>query len=248
MSLSFLICANVVLLCRLGLFFRDEPPTARAWAWAIVTELGMLVAAFEFSTPLLAAAGATLAVNLVGRWRETRPGPRNLARWTLGALHLAALSVCTASAHGMAFRPFWTEAGQALARHTTLAPYLFAVGSPAAERILFALLLSANEANLLIRAVFERLDLKPRRTAGPDRSIVDEGEFNRGRIIGVLERVLLCFFILQGQFGAIGFVLAAKAFTRFKALDDRPFAEYVLIGTLLSACLALAIGILVRVG
>jgi hypothetical protein len=49
-------------------------------------------------------------------------------------------------------------------------------------------------------------------------------------------------FILRGQYGAIGFVLAAKAFTRFKALDDRPFAEYVLIGTLLSACLALAAG------
>jgi hypothetical protein len=54
--------------------------------------------------------------------------------------------------------------------------------------------------------------------------------------------VLLYSFVLQGQYGAIGFILAAKAFTRFKALDDRPFAEYVLIGTLLSACLALATG------
>ena len=54
--------------------------------------------------------------------------------------------------------------------------------------------------------------------------------------------MLLYSFVLQSQYGAIGFNLAAKAFTRFKALDDRPFAEYVLIGTLLSAYLALATG------
>ncbi|MES1194726.1 MAG: hypothetical protein ABUL65_02450, partial [Opitutus sp.] len=108
-------------------------------------------------------------------------------------------------------------------------------------------LLVANEANLAIRAVFDWLDLKPRTVAAAGGSgIVDVGEFNRGRIIGVLERVLLYVFLLQGQFGAIGFVLAAKAFTRFKALDDRAFAEYVLIGTLLSACLALGIAATVR--
>jgi hypothetical protein len=82
------------------------------------------------------------------------------------------------------------------------------------------------------------LDLKPRALPA-GQGVIDMGEFNRGRVIGVLERVLLYWFIMAGQLGAIGFVLAAKAFTRFKALDDRPFAEYVLIGTLLSACLAL---------
>jgi hypothetical protein len=63
--------------------------------------------------------------------------------------------------------------------------------------------------------------------------------------IGLLERVLIYGFILQGQYGAIGFVTAAKAFTRFKALDDRSFAEYVLVGTLLSGGLALLFGLLV---
>jgi hypothetical protein len=116
-----------------------------------------------------------------------------------------------------------------------------------AQVLLFGLLLVANEANLAIRAVFDWLDLKPRTAAAAGASgIVDVGEFNRGRIIGILERVLLYVFLLQGQFGAIGFVLAAKAFTRFKALDDRAFAEYVLIGTLLSACLALTIAAAVR--
>ena len=36
-----------------------------------------------------------------------------------------------------------------------------------------------------------------------------------------------------------GFVLAAKSFARFKELDKREFAEYVLIGTLISMILAI---------
>lgn len=90
------------------------------------------------------------------------------------------------------------------------------IASRSFQVVVFALLVSANEANLVIRAVFEQLDLKPRLAASVGGNVVDVGEFNRGRIIGVLERLLLCFFVLHGQFGAIGFVLAAKAFTRFR--------------------------------
>ncbi|MCB1318491.1 MAG: hypothetical protein KDK27_21140, partial [Leptospiraceae bacterium] len=52
-------------------------------------------------------------------------------------------------------------------------------------------------------------------------------------------------FILSGAFEAAGFIMAAKGFARFKELDDRNFAEYVLIGTLLSAGFAILIGIFV---
>ena len=38
------------------------------------------------------------------------------------------------------------------------------------------------------------------------------------------------------------FVLTAKAFTRFRELDSRDFAEYVLIGTLMSVGLAALVG------
>jgi len=44
----------------------------------------------------------------------------------------------------------------------------------------------------------------------------------------------------------MGLVLAAKALTRFRALDDRDFAEYVLIGTLASILFALLVGIALR--
>ena len=70
-----------------------------------------------------------------------------------------------------------------------------------------------------------------------------EGELARGRLIGILERALALTLVLLGQFGALGFVVAAKALARFRGLDDRDFAEYFLIGTLASLLHAVAVGV-----
>ena len=43
-----------------------------------------------------------------------------------------------------------------------------------------------------------------------------------------------------------GMILAAKAIVRYQALDDRDFAEYVLIGTLTSLLIALFVGMGIR--
>ncbi len=40
----------------------------------------------------------------------------------------------------------------------------------------------------------------------------------------------------------IGFILAAKAFARSKELENRSFAEYVLLGTLVSTLIAILAG------
>jgi hypothetical protein len=245
MTIAYLFFANVVLLGRLVVHFRDDAPSRRAWLLKGTIELAVLAACFRFSWPV-AAAGATVAVFTGLALRgESRPGPRNFSRLLLGLLELIALSIWFAPSFGTDFRPGFAVAAAHLPEWTTLASLFAAVGGHSFHLFCFGLLLAANEANLAIRTVFDWLDLKPRKPAA-DGGLVDIGELNRGRIIGVLERALLYIFILQGQFGAIGFVLAAKAFTRFKALDDRSFAEYVLIGTLLSAGLALAIGALVR--
>ena len=74
-------------------------------------------------------------------------------------------------------------------------------------------------------------------------SLLSEGEHFG---IGLVERVLIYAFVLSGQFGAIGFTLAAKGFTRFKELENRGFAEYVLIGTLLSSSIAMAVGVWIK--
>ena len=105
-----------------------------------------------------------------------------------------------------------------------------------------------NEVNFIIRYFFEALSLIPKITDKEGKEIdeEDEKEYNAGRVIGMLERILILFFVLVNQFGAIGFIIAAKGFTRFKELDKREFAEYVLIGTLLSSVFAIAVAFLIK--
>jgi hypothetical protein len=139
-------------------------------------------------------------------------------------------------------RPWIVTLGTVVPATTALGGWLVALLSLAGLKTIFGLLLAANEANLLIRAVLGRLQLRP---GGAVATGIDADEYARGRVIGVLERALIYFFVLNGQFGAVGFTLAAKGFTRFKELEDRGFAEYVLIGTLLSSGLAMLAAALV---
>ena len=67
-----------------------------------------------------------------------------------------------------------------------------------------------------------------------------------GKIIGMLERILVFILIYYSQYAAIGFLLTAKTVTRFKDLENRDIAEYYLIGTLLSIVIAFIVSILAR--
>lgn len=110
--------------------------------------------------------------------------------------------------------------------------------------VAFGALLLLNEINFLIRYLFEELKLYP--VFNNENKVVDEKEYNAGRIIGMLERILIYLFVLVDQITVIGFIIAAKGFTRFKELDKRDFAEYVLIGTLLSSFFALIISFFIK--
>jgi hypothetical protein len=68
---------------------------------------------------------------------------------------------------------------------------------------------------------------------------------NAGQYIGILERLFVFGFIILGHWQVIGFLLAAKSVFRFGDLSrskDRKLTEYILIGTLLSFGLAIAVG------
>jgi len=112
--------------------------------------------------------------------------------------------------------------------------------------ILLGFLLNLNEVNFVIRLMLEKLDLTPKKPLKDDKGNIDNKEYNAGRIIGILERIIIYFFVLNGNYTAIGFVIAAKGITRFKELEKRSFAEYVLIGTLLSITLAAGIALLIK--
>ena len=246
MNPAFLALANLCLCTRLVCLFRNDVADARVWRLKTMVEVVVATLLFPVGSLWFAVVLTLAGFNYAGFRVERRSRRKDFARLLLGAFELAVLSVWLSPRLGLVFRPELTGWAASLGQWTTLASFLSLFGSVRFQLVLFGLLLAANESNLVIRAMFDWLDLKPRSGAAGSGGMVDVGEFNRGRIIGILERVLLYSFLLQAQYGAIGFILAAKAFTRFKALDDRPFAEYVLIGTLLSACLALANGGMVR--
>lgn len=122
-----------------------------------------------------------------------------------------------------------------------------AMGSLVTAQVVIAgLLLVINEMNIVLRYILKIMGLE---SVGnqEDTVNVSEEEYSMGRLIGLLERIFIVIFVLLNQYSAIGFILAAKGVTRFNNFkDDRPFAEYVLIGTLLSSLLALIIGWVVK--
>lgn len=72
-----------------------------------------------------------------------------------------------------------------------------------------------------------------------------------GKWIGIFERILVYTFVITGEAGSIGFLIAAKSVLRFndiKGSDARKEAEYVLIGTLMSFAFSILTGLLVRTG
>lgn len=68
-----------------------------------------------------------------------------------------------------------------------------------------------------------------------------------GEWIGILERFLIIIFVMLGQYAGVGFLLAAKSVFRFGDMrreQDRKLTEYIMLGTLFSVSLAVALGLL----
>lgn len=110
----------------------------------------------------------------------------------------------------------------------------------------------AGGGSFIVRGLLNKAGVLPRQqdsagapaahVAGEDAP-VDAVEFSRGRIIGVLERVIVLVLMAVQAYQAIAFLMAAKGLIRSKDLESRDFAEYFLIGTLASMALALAGGV-----
>lgn len=67
-----------------------------------------------------------------------------------------------------------------------------------------------------------------------------------GKIIGILERVLIFIFMMLGQYAGIGFLVAAKSifrFGEFKESENRMEAEYIIIGTFASFLFSILVSI-----
>ena len=89
---------------------------------------------------------------------------------------------------------------------------------------------------LAVKPFTDELQKEQERT-GTNEGTVRRGFESGGKIIGYLERSLIFLFMLTGQPGGIGFLIAAKSIFRFGEIRDRQNrleAEYIIIGTLMS--------------
>lgn len=104
-----------------------------------------------------------------------------------------------------------------------------------------AIIFLTNPASVIIKTLISQWTPDTIHTLAA--SLPDAGKF-----IGILERLLVLTFIVTDHWEAVGFLLAAKSVFRFgnlKESHDRKLTEYVLIGTLLSFGIAMAVAILV---
>ena len=105
--------------------------------------------------------------------------------------------------------------------------------------VILCFLFCTKPVNIIIREIMKTFDIEIK---------MNDDLPNAGKLIGITERFLILTFIFLQQFEAIGFLLAAKSILRYKNDDDNNTikTEYVLIGTLLSFGLTLAITQFVR--
>jgi hypothetical protein len=258
---SFLWFLLFVLASRFALILRDAPLTRRQALMLAGVQAAALLAVAP-SVRMLPLVLLVVTANLVGAWLERRePGRAGGYRLAVLLLILLGAGFSFAPAQAVAPNPLWPLLADWLGRYFLLpAPLAAGSGSaPVVLTVLIGALLVMHESNLLIRLMLQlirvvpyardgggaptdtELILPPLRPGAPPQRL-DLREYNAGRFIGVLERLLVYVFVLQGQYAAIGLILAAKSFARFRELDRREFAEYVLIGTLLSVGGAVLVG------
>ncbi len=104
--------------------------------------------------------------------------------------------------------------------------------------IITSYIICTKPANIFIKEIFKTFEINANNTGNDDLP-------NAGKLIGIIERFLVITFIILNQYEAVGFLIAAKSILRFKD-DNTVKTEYVLVGTMLSFGIAIALGIIIN--
>lgn len=244
--MEFYYLLNIIILARLFFFFRDNPISLRKLIILITIEIIFLLV-FKLNLILWGFVIILILLNILFYFLENRSKRINLIRFASLISNIALISLFTSESFSVRFNIDFITQLKTISKYFSILNFIDNINLLHFNIISAGFLLLLNEVNFVIRYFFEVFSLIPQSAEDIDRSIkVDEKEYNAGRVIGMLERILILFFVLMDQYSAIGFIIAAKGFTRFKELDKREFAEYVLIGTLLSSFIAIVISILVK--
>ena len=230
MMLVFLYLLNVVLITRALWVFSDEQVRCSVLATGFVIQLSALLLLQWGLVVLLLIAGIILT-NLLTWFLErgtVDQGRKFGARMVGLVCWLMVLGILCSNLLDVSFSS-WTI--KMIHRVRELSDVLDLMGQNHLLIILACcagIFLAVVEAHTAVRFFFQTLNVKPgiKRNDRPSEPIeIDQVEYNRGRVIGALERLMTFFFVLNGAYSALGFLIAAKGMTRFKQLDDREFAE-----------------------
>lgn len=232
---------NLILLSRLRLILRDKGINwTDMWILAIVPLFGLVFLRINESWFVLALYLILQAPLMLILERSTKALNRN--RIATLMLHIVVIGLLCSPVFHLSANIFASNLWEGIGEIFLPGVDMDATAFVMVQWFILGLLLVLNEANIVLRYLLKLAGLK---SLGKTEEI-NQREYNTGRVIGMLERIFVFLFVLLNQYAAIGFILAAKGVTRFKDFESRTFAEYVLIGTLLSALLAMAVGVIVK--
>ncbi len=175
------------------------------------------------------------------------------------ALLVLAFGLATARAGPPLPDPFPGQAGPLARVVTWTAVYLFMFGGattvvrwvldaalPAAAAVSTPGRREAGPAPLAFRGPGESHEAEVAATGeGPGPDGLEPPTLRLGRLIGNIERLIIITLVVLEQYTAIGVVMAAKSVVRYERVSRSPaFAEYYLVGTLMSIAIALGGGLL----
>lgn len=103
------------------------------------------------------------------------------------------------------------------------------------------ILLIHSPANIFIQKIL--VDYRPQ--SQNEENIITTDK-KAGRMIGTIERLIMLILLDVNQYGALGLVLTAKSIARYeKITKDEMFAEYYLLGTLISTLYVLVCNMII---
>jgi len=228
----FFITINLILISRLGLTFKDQGDTAGSiFKVSVIPLLSLLLIDMNSTWFILLAYLVSYPVLMI--YLEKKPENIYRNRLISLAIHISVM--------GLIFSPLFSVGVNRIFLNFITGQEGIIEGVLSIQVLLFGLLLVMNEMNTVLRFLMKKLNLA---SIGEVDQAVSDQEYNTGRIIGMLERIFIFIFTIAGQFAAVGFILTAKGVVRYQDFKDRTFAEYVLIGTLLSTLLAFGIALI----
>jgi hypothetical protein len=241
--MNFAILLNIVLLPRLLFLIRTDDGSLWKVIASSILQLVLLFVFFEFNGLLLFLAVLVLIINFIGLNLETQFRDPSVIRGIEFIIYLILMGFFGSNYFGLNINYGFISGMVSSADYFVPLEVAPKFELEIIAVIITGLLLAANEVNYLIRILFNIFGLLKKDDSADS---VQEDELNAGRIIGIIERLIIFLFVLMGEFSAIGLILVAKGIARFDELKDRKFAEYFLIGTLFSFLIAIAVAVVVK--